>query len=161
MEYDAVQLVNDFISEEKLKKLIEEKRIDDSNVAKINEEINLLYVAVTRAKNSLYIPETLLPADFPKSPHIHALKVISKEEKEQKKAEGIKKPTKDNKSGKAYEVNEVRVKYKGAYKPWTAELDAELRQLLGTRIKIKEIAVHFGRTTGAIRLRIRKLELYE
>lgn len=68
MEYDSIQLVNDFISEEKLEKLKEDKTTEEINTTKLNEEINLLYVAVTRTKNSIHIPETLMPSDFPKSP---------------------------------------------------------------------------------------------
>lgn len=63
MEYDAIQLVNDFISEEKLDKLKEDKR-KELNLPKLNEEINLLYVAVTRTRNSIHIPETLMPNEF-------------------------------------------------------------------------------------------------
>lgn len=50
MEYDAVQLVDDFISEEKLEQLKEDESAGEINITKINEEINLLYVAVTRTK---------------------------------------------------------------------------------------------------------------
>jgi F-box protein 18 (helicase) len=159
MEYDAVQIVNDFISEEKIKKLKDENRIDETNSAKINEEINLLYVAVTRAKSMVYIPETLLPADFPKSPHIHSLKIISKEEKEQKRAEADKKAIKDKNSEKAYSLDTVRATHKSAYAPWTTELDDELTVMFGKKRKIKEMAAHFGRTDGAIRKRIKGLEL--
>ncbi len=67
MEYDSVQIVNDFISEEKLEKLSENKKKETLNVSKLNEEINLLYVAVTRTRNSLYIPETLMPKELPAS----------------------------------------------------------------------------------------------
>lgn len=54
MEYDAIQLVNDFITEEKL---IKDKKSVWKNTSKLNEEINLLYVAVTRTRNSIHIPE--------------------------------------------------------------------------------------------------------
>jgi superfamily I DNA/RNA helicase len=56
MEYDSIQLVNDFVTEEKLNKLKEESKEGELNVAKLNEEINLLYVAITRAKNTIHIP---------------------------------------------------------------------------------------------------------
>lgn len=159
MEYDAVQLVNDFISEEKINNLKEDQKIDESILAKLIEEINLLYVAVTRAKSMIYIPETLLPADFPRSPHIQPLKIISKEEKEQKRVEATQKRTKDDKIEKAYSVDEIRVKHKGAYTPWTTELDEELTLMFGKKIKVKDMAIHFGRTNGAIRSRIKKLDL--
>jgi len=72
MEYDAVYLVNDFINEEKITKF--SKSFLEENREKMNEEINLLYVAVTRAKNHLFIPEILLPKYHKKSPHIHPIK---------------------------------------------------------------------------------------
>ncbi len=62
MEYDEVELVSDFISnntfdvkdEEDLQELLEEKD-------KLNDEINILYVAVTRAKVKLIIPKSITP----------------------------------------------------------------------------------------------------
>src|SRR5690606_25057094 len=53
MEYDAVQLVNDFITEEAIEKTLTDFS-EKANHSKLNEEINLLYVAVTRTKNSIH-----------------------------------------------------------------------------------------------------------
>jgi len=65
MEYDTVQLVNDFITEEKITKLTDLYILDANSRSKINEEINLLYVAVTRARHKVYVPESLFPnVDF-------------------------------------------------------------------------------------------------
>ena len=50
MEYDSVELANDFIKESDVKDIHKRKNV---NFAKINEEINILYVAVTRTKNRL------------------------------------------------------------------------------------------------------------
>lgn len=50
MEYDAIDLVNDFITEEKIEKFVKEMASQQLMVPKILEEINLLYVAVTRSK---------------------------------------------------------------------------------------------------------------
>ena len=61
MEYDEVTLVEDFINEEKLRKLIEKYSLSKLNVNQINEEINLLYVGITRAKSHLNIPSNLMP----------------------------------------------------------------------------------------------------
>ena len=74
MEYDAIQIVNDFISEEKVEKLAADARKDELNDAKLNEEINLLYVAITRTRNRIYMPETLMPADFAPSKQIHVMR---------------------------------------------------------------------------------------
>jgi superfamily I DNA/RNA helicase len=163
MEYDAIQLVNDFISEEKLEKLKEDKKSEEINTTKLNEEINLLYVAVTRTKNSIHIPETLMPSIFPKSSQIHVMKVASKEEKEQQKKAIVTEKTEktESKTEKAYSVEEVRTKHKDAYKPWTPELDNELTVMFCEGVNAKDMAKHFGRTRGAIKSRIKKLELEE
>lgn len=159
MEYDAIQLVNDFISEEKLEKLKKDKKAEEINSTKLNEEINLLYVAVTRTKNSIHIPETLMPIDFPKSTQIHIMKVVSEEEKQQEKTAQTN--NQESKTEKAYSVDEVRTKHKDAYKPWTSELDTELTTMFCEGVNAKDIAKYFGRTRGAITSRIKKLELEE
>jgi len=76
MEYDTIQLVNDFISEEKLEKLKEDKK-QELHLPKLNEAINLLYVAVTRPCNSIHIPETLMPSEFPFSSQILVIRVMT------------------------------------------------------------------------------------
>lgn len=159
MEYDAIQLVNDFITEEKLEKLKEDKKAEEINATKLNEEINLLYVAVTRTKNSIHIPESLMPIDFPNSTQIHIIKIVSEEEKQQAKEAEVR--NKESKSEKAYSVDEVRSKHKDAYKPWTPELDNELTTMFCEGVNPKDMAKHFGRTRGAITSRIKKLELEE
>jgi F-box protein 18 (helicase) len=165
MEYDTIQLVGDFITEEQLEKL---KEGNDGGLLndKLNEEINLLYVAITRTKNSIYIPETLMPLGFPSSPQIHIIKVLSEEEKEKLLALAksnttiIQKGEKNESvNGKAYSVDGVRGKYKDAYRPWTDELDRELTTMYCKDGNIRVLAKHFGRTNGAIVSRIKKLEL--
>jgi superfamily I DNA/RNA helicase len=64
MEYDEVTLLNDFITEEKLLKNIEElggSKIKERDKDRLIEEVNILYVALTRAKNKLIIPPELNP----------------------------------------------------------------------------------------------------
>lgn len=157
MEYDAIQLINDFISEEKIEKLKADSKKQQLNPSKINEEINLLYVAVTRTKNSIHLSEELLPKDFPKSPHIYLEKAKSFEDELPKSKE----KTKKDKSEPAYSVEKVREQHRDAYAPWTDELDDELTEMFCMGISTKDIAKHFGRTAGAIRSRIKKLELEE
>ena len=162
MEYDVVELVNDFMTEEKLEKLKTEKKAEDLNIAKLNEEVNLLYVATTRTKHSLYIPFELMPKDFPVSPQIYVVKALSKEEKQKAKYESQRsnQPEKQVKE-KTYKVEEVREKHKDAYKPWTDELDNELRTMFLDGTNLKELATHFDRTRGAITSRLVKLNLSE
>ncbi len=155
MEYDAVQIVNDFISEEKLAKLANDLNKENLSFGKLKEEINLLYVAITRTKNRLYIPLSLMPNDFPASTQIRVMQVAKDEGQ-------ISSPKLKDKSGineKAYLVDKIRAKHKDAYKPWTQDLDEELTVMYCEGINTKDIAKHFGRTKGAIRSRIKKLEL--
>lgn len=159
MEYDAVQIVNDFITEEKLKKSASDINEESLDLGKLNEEINLLYVAITRAKSRIYIPETLLPEGLPASGHIHLIRAA-------KEAEKPDLPTTMQRTGindtkKAYSVDEMRIKHEGAYRPWTPELDDELTIMYCEGFNVKDLAKHFGRTKGAIRSRIKKLELDE
>ena len=161
MEYDEVQLVNDFISEEKLEKLKPGEKALNRN--KLTEEINLLYVAITRTVNTLYIPETLMPEEFPRSSQIRVTKVTGKEDKQTSTPGTIKQSTiKPNETaGKAYTVSEIRISHKGAYAPWTTELDDELTKMFCEGVSPNNLANHFGRTRGAISARIKKLELRE
>ena len=72
MEYDVVTLTDDFITEAKIKAKLEpngsagNKKNDDLDIQAspailngLKEEINILYVAVTRAKSNLYLPDEI------------------------------------------------------------------------------------------------------
>jgi F-box protein, helicase, 18 len=174
MEYDSVFLVNDFISESKLERSIHESKTQNLpiNHKKLNEEINLLYVGITRAKHQLHIPEMLVPKGFPVSPHIQIIK-LKKEEDPMKfvvaeKQSGLlsnkrtftKKPSGKEIKEKAYTVEKKRETHKDAYKPWTAESDQELIYLYESDNPLSAIAFHFGRTKGAIVSRLKKLNNY-
>lgn len=143
MEYDIVELADDFISEAKLERLVQSP-LSELEKNKLTEEINLLYVAVTRAKKELHIPQSLLPAGF-----IPALK-------------GSITPVANPENiveEKAYSYQEVRRSKKEAYQPWTPDTDYELTLLYNEGKDLKEIAEHFGRTKGAIWSRVKKLDL--
>ena len=62
---------------------------------------------------------------------------------------------------KAYNISEIRKKHKKAYEPWTTELDEKLEFLYCEGKKVKELSEIFARNEGAIRSRIKKLELKE
>ncbi|HTL07915.1 MAG TPA: 3'-5' exonuclease, partial [Chitinophagaceae bacterium] len=79
MEYDEVTLLDDFISEDKLKKYIAQHEggvMTDHERNRLAEEVNILYVAVTRAKNRLLLPAAINPlqtlALAPAPPRIQA-----------------------------------------------------------------------------------------
>jgi superfamily I DNA/RNA helicase len=56
LEYDRVKLLPDFITEKKLRKMLEEKK-KVVRPDKLIEEINLLYVALTRSRGQLLVPD--------------------------------------------------------------------------------------------------------
>lgn len=62
---------------------------------------------------------------------------------------------------KAYDISEIRKTYKKAYEPWTEEADEKLELLFCEGKTVKELGEIFGRNEGAIRSRIKKLELKE
>lgn len=162
MEYDQVQLTKDFITEEKIIKLKNDNN-SSWNKAKLNEEINLLYVAVTRTRNSLFVPDGILPEEFPR----HAQVQIIKEEQKAVKRKTLVKnlsPVLEKKflkqtaiAHKAYDVATVREEHREAYAPWTEKMDKELAVFFKNNVSLKDIAKHFGRTKGAVVSRIKKL----
>ena len=150
MEYDSVQLVNDFVGEERLKVLIEK---DDADPSRLNEEINLLYVAVTRTRNHLYIPENLVPEGIGPTPSLHILKTEKKEKDSKSETDRAIRSYLKEKIQRS-SVNETS---KQSYQKWTKELDDELMQMHDEGIPSRVIATHFNRTTGGIRARLKKL----
>jgi superfamily I DNA/RNA helicase len=163
MEYDEVHIVEDFITEEKLEKT-NLKTEEEVNLARLNEEINLLYVAATRTRNHIYIPDKLIPRSIAPTSQIHREKTSSADETEHKKAfaswidEDI--TTARNAFGAQAIVEKAnRSKFTGAYKRWTDELDDELTVMYCEGYDIRDLAVRFGRSKGAIWSRIKKLDL--
>ncbi|TKK65567.1 ATP-dependent helicase [Ilyomonas limi] len=155
MEYDYVQLVDDFITEKRLEKLKEDK--ENCNTDKLNEEVNLLYVAITRTKNVLHIPDTLIRADFPSSPNIQIIPVVKEEEKKKAAITPIYNRKEIKEKSNTYK--RVRTVHKVAYKPWTDELDHELMTMYYDGITIGIMAKHFGKTYSVIKARLNELAL--
>lgn len=115
-------------------------------------------VAVTRTRNKIHIPESLLPADFPHAAHIHVLKENPKRENPKTVLTDRKKS--DNLAlQKDFFYSQVRQKHADAYKPWTPEQDDQLTIMYCKGVSLRNITSYFDRTEGAIRSRIKKLEL--
>ncbi|HTL80878.1 MAG TPA: 3'-5' exonuclease, partial [Bacteroidia bacterium] len=202
MEYDEVELMPDFITDSKIDKMKNDSKNNPLSLPKINEEINLLYVAVTRTRTLVKIPQELMPKGFPESKNIKVkedgmpvemelkmqeesyMRFLDKklgrgsandrfrkalEEYYERKNSGIRDirvpdniiPSFDisDKREKSYDVEMIRQMYKGAYRKWTPELDEELMEMHENGYTEKEMAEHFGRTTGAIASRIAHLEM--
>lgn len=156
MEYGTVYLHNDFISQKKIKRLIEKQNEIPLDVAKINEEINILYVAVTRAINNLFIPQHYLPTSFPRSSNI---KIIGGETEERdfdnrKKLDTFRNRNEKHKSSS---FDDVRKNHPDTYKAWLPEEEAKLLAMVKSNISINEISRSLGRTRGAILSRLNKL----
>ena len=62
---------------------------------------------------------------------------------------------------KSYSVDEKRKTHRNAYQPWTDEDDSRLELLFCEGKSVTELSKLFERNSGAIRSRIKKLELYE
>jgi len=138
MEYDEVTLAGDFITEEKVEDASTAE--EDAGTSRLYEEINLLYVAITRAKSVLYVPEHIFP-EVQKSGK--SLKII----KHVKAAE------------KGYNLQLAKEKKKSAYVPWTRDDDKALMEMVQDGKTMKQLAKMFDRTTGAIIARVKKLNL--
>lgn len=153
MEYDEVELADDFTSEVKLlkQKTNQQSKEDPLNIAKVNEEINLLYVAITRAKYKIKIPETILPTTTSPSVHIHIIPTFKEDS-----SKTVLKST----ANKAYTVAEKRIKTKAAYQPWTPKLDDELRIMYFMQPDIATIAKELNRSKGAIIARLKKFNYF-
>jgi F-box protein 18 (helicase) len=99
-------------------------------IPKVMEEINLLYVAVTRSKNKIKIHEQMVPKGFPESAQIEVLKVPEITDKQIMKLmrEDFEIALAHQAAGKPKGIgfDKIREKHKDAYRPWTIELDEEL-----------------------------------
>ncbi len=175
MEYDEVELAADFITEEKIEKAKAKKtkaekegKEDkaDWNPARLNEEINLLYVAVTRAKARLVIPQEVMIDAFPPFDCIDVLRPPEPVKTETAFADYAefrsklkeKKP-KRTAEERLYDVEQIREAHPGAYMPWNAEADEELRRLFKQGVSRDELCEIFGRQQGGILSRLKKLGL--
>lgn len=160
MEYDAVQLAEDFITEAKLQKLKEEKEqaAEAFNLVKWNEEINLLYVAITRTRGLLRIPEALLPKDFPPSPHIQ---VINTKKEKEKRGKAItphkgRQPNMDE-GARPYNYQKNRLEKKNTGSRWRPEMDLQLKKMYESGTPLEEIAAFFQWSKSAVFARLKKM----
>lgn len=151
MEYKNVFLHNDFISERKIKKLIDNKNETPIDIPKVFEEINILYVAITRVISQLYIPQNYVPSYFPKS---SVIKILSSYRDE---IDSDKLFQKNKSEIKSLTFNELRKDIINVNRKWTEQEERELLSLIYSKKSIREIANTLGRTKGAIIRRLNKL----
>lgn len=154
MEYDVVELAPDFLTEKKLEQLVAEETASGLDRNRLNEEINLLYVAITRAKVHLKLVEHLAPKDLPPSAHITLLAPAWKEQQNKKEPARY-----DRAKAKQKEMPRNREVIKQRYRSWTAESDAELSRMVQSGASLDDMEQLLGRTRGDVATRIRKLNL--
>ena len=142
MEYDMVRLADDFITEDSLLRQLEKDR-QPASIRRLSEEVNLLYVAVTRTRNKLIIPSSVAsPASDP-SPHIIVLTDTRR----------------SNRSGTPYSRSGSQPKPRAADRKWTDSEDRQLTRMYEEGKTLKDMVLHFERSASAIQMRIRKLNL--
>lgn len=160
MEYDVVELANDFITEDKLVRLKWQPEFEEQK-GRTEEEINLLYVAITRAKYLLRIPEELVTEDFKMDATIEILKKPEPKAKRDMVVPNYnqrKLGLPFSKESTSY-YHRARESYAGAYKPWTPEKDQQLEDMFEEGLTYQTMADEMERTKGAIISRLKKLGL--
>lgn len=160
MEYDEVTLLNDFVNEEKLKQYILQNggdKITQQAKDKLSEEINILYVAATRAKSKLKIPSDLNPLKSIDVVNIHPAQISNK-----------KNYRSDYDDGDIYGSSFYGRGGKSAFigssnhgKRWTDEEEEEAAELFTEGVPIKEIAKKLGRGVNGVTIKLENMGLME
>ncbi len=160
MEYDEVTLLKDFITEEKLNKQIAQlgcEKMLQADASRLGEEINILYVAATRAKNRLVMPPEINPL---KSVVLAIEPTFSAPAKRSSyqafddwdlysKADKYKPATTSSKSNRS----------SNSGKHWSADDEDKLQTMFYNHDSFKEIAKELGRGEKAIRMKLINLGL--
>lgn len=158
MEYDEVILLKDFMQEDKLKKqiaLMGGDKISDADKGRLAEEINVLYVAATRAKQKLVLPPEINPLQsivVSEQPVMaqpltsrYARSFAEDYELYSRTASGNKRAHQKSNQGKR----------------WTDEEVEQLETLYNNASSIKEIATELGRGENGIRAKLIGLGLMD
>jgi F-box protein 18 (helicase) len=161
MEYDEVTLLNDFINEEKLKKYIAQyggDKMTDQDKNKLAEEINILYVAVTRAKSKLKIPPDINP--------LHSVELAQQPPAiiNTKKYQRSSFPEDMDLYDQASTDRPGKSNYRklGNYgKAWTKEDEELLKKSHIAGRSFKEIGAQLGRGANGVRLKLVNLGLID
>ena len=157
MEYDEVTLLKDFINEEKLKKYIIQMggdKITEADKNRLAEEINILYVAITRAKSTLIIPPEINPLQSVQVAQTPILQARSSYKKSTSYDDwDLYSRSQNTSSGKSKKANQG--------KKWTEEDEDLLVQLYNEANGLKAIASELGRGENAVRIKLINLGLLE
>ncbi len=138
MEYDSVELENDFIDEDRLVSQLSRSKEQSLDLARLEEEINLAYVAITRAKRKVECPPQMFPDLVPK-PACPSTNTPKKTLPPRQNAQPKKKG-----QGKSHSR-------------WTKQDDHTLRRLAQEFTSVPVMCTELGRKPGAIYARMKKL----
>jgi superfamily I DNA/RNA helicase len=156
MEYDEVTLLNDFINESKLQKQVDQnggEKMNDNNRNRLAEEINILYVAATRAKSKLIIPPEINPLksiQVSKSPAVSRTSTRYKPMDDEWKLYSRSRISKTSYS-----------KTTNHGKRWNEAEEELLEQLFRQGSNMKEIAASLGRGEKGVRVKLIQLGLLD
>ena len=162
MEYDEVTLLNDFINEEKLGKYIAQYGGDKMNEADKNrlaEEVNILYVAATRAKNKLLIPAEINPL---RSIELAApVPLVQIQNSRYGKSFAGDWELYSRSAAKNSDPYHAGNNTSNRGKRWTDEEEDMLEELYTNGTSLKEIAKKLGRGENGVRIKLMNLNMLD
>jgi ATP-dependent exoDNAse (exonuclease V) beta subunit len=170
MEYDQVELLNDFITIQKIEKLKEKIEKGETNhIDKLNEEINLLYVAVTRAKQKLILSENHIPKGILSSSNIEIIN-SNNELRKGKSPMFIPEKIKDRFTAATFDKKEQKpkskfiarapIKRRAAITVWSKEQEKELKQFKKEGMSNTMIAKQMGFKIKDIEDKLKEMRLH-
>ena len=163
MEYDEVILLNDFINEEKLKKQLAQlggDKITDQDKNRMGEEINILYVAVTRAKSKLKVPQEINPLHSVELAQAQPSIVVAAKKNYQRSSYMDDFDLYD----KSFSGQTVKSSYSKTFnhgKKWTKEDEALMKQSHSAGESFKTIASKLGRGVNGVRMKLTEMGLLD
>ena len=162
MEYDEVTLLNDFINEEKLGKYIAQYGGDKMNEADKNrlaEEVNILYVAATRAKNKLLIPAEINPLrSIELAAPVPLVQIQNSRYGKSFAGDWELYSRSAAKNSDPYHAGNNTTNHG---KRWTDEEEDKMIELYTGGTSIKEIAKKLGRGESGVRIKLMNLEMLD
>jgi len=164
LEYDEVTLLDDFINEEKLKKYIGQYEggiMTEHERNRLAEEVNILYVAVTRAKNKLLLPAAINPlqtvALATQPPRIQA----SPAKKYTRPASHAREWHLEDDEPVANETRATYGKSGNHGKKWSKEDEAFLEQLHRAGYELRDLAAQLNRGVNGVRMKLVNMGLLD
>ncbi len=161
MEYDEVTLLNDFITEEKLLKYIGQLSGDGGSPQEKNrlaEEINILYVAATRARQKLRIPPEMNP--------LQSIEVVNRPLPGTGSGKGYPRSftgdrTVFSPASRGIKKDSLTGRISNSGKFWTHEEEDMLEQMYLNGAGLQEMAKVLGRGEKGVRIKLTYLGLID